>query len=207
MRTLAPEPTSLLWTLFTLHMWSLGLGQTVQQNVSILYPQLLTTQFIHCKCLDVACQTVFWFRTLPGQNKVQYLGRFNIANRIDYADNVDVNRFLFNKKNTDIFTLQIINVTKEDTGTYSCFMKDRRNNEEWLAGALLLPGEKPPTIPTESPRKLDCSCNETSPDDCDSLILWALVGLVTVLMTTLFCTLYYFSRLPKKCRHQFVKRR
>nr|XP_061814141.1 T cell receptor beta variable 20-1 [Nerophis lumbriciformis] len=162
---------------------TIGLGQTVQQNVSILYPQLLTTQFIHCKCLDVACQTVFWFRTLPGQNKVQYLGRFNIANRIDYADNVDVNRFLFNKKNTDIFTLQIINVTKEDTGTYSCFMKDRRNNEEWLAGALLLPGA----------------------DDCDSLILWALVGLVTVLMTTLFCTLYYFSRLPKKCRHQFVK--
>ncbi|XP_077429460.1 uncharacterized protein cd8b isoform X2 [Vanacampus margaritifer] len=207
MRTLAPEAILLAWTLLTTCLWSLGSGQFLQQAASILHPQLLSTQFIQCDCINIICESVIWFRTIPNHNKVQFLGRLNNAKRLVYGDNVDTSRFQLSKKNSEAFTLRIGNVAKEDTGTYSCILKDRKNEELWQPGVLLLPQESLPTKPPESPRKLDCGCIKTSAaGDCDSLILWSLVGLATVMMTTLICTLYYFSRLPKKCRHHFVKR-
>lgn len=38
------------------------------------------------------------------------------------------------------FTLTVANVTKEDTGMYSCVLIDKKRNEEWKSGVLLLPG-------------------------------------------------------------------
>ncbi|XP_077386532.1 uncharacterized protein cd8b [Festucalex cinctus] len=207
MRTLAPEAILLAWTLLTTCLWSLGSGQILQQAFSILQPQLFSTQFIQCKCINILCESVIWFRTVPNLNKVQFLGRLNNANRLVYGHNVDSSRFQLSKKSSEAFILRISNVTKEDSGTYSCILKDRKNEEVWQPGVLLLPQERLPTKPPESPRKLDCGCTKTSAGDCDSLIMWSLVGLATVMMTTLICTLYYFSRLPKKCQHHFVKRR
>ncbi|XP_061642050.1 uncharacterized protein cd8b [Phyllopteryx taeniolatus] len=211
MRTFALEVILLPWTLLTPCLWSFGSGQILQPAVSILYPQLLSTQFIQCKCVNIACESVFWFRTIFNQNKVQFLGRSNNANRVVYGNSTEVSRFQLTKKNSEAFILQIINVTEEDTGIYSCILKDRKNEELWQPGFLLLPGvnlyvtERLPTKPPESTLQLNCSCTDTLAGDCDSLVLWSLGGLATVLVTTLVCSLYYFSRLPKKCQHHFVK--
>lgn len=58
------------------------------------------------------------------------------------------------------FTLTIANVTKEDTGTYSCVLMDKKRNEEWKAGVLLLPGgpyaERPKFLKFYTPAFLFC---------------------------------------------------
>ncbi|XP_077459785.1 zinc finger matrin-type protein 1 isoform X2 [Stigmatopora argus] len=187
-----------------------GSGQTLEQTAaSVLYTQLLTTEFIHCQCPESnSCEMVFWFRTLPSHNKVQYLGRLSVANRMVHGDDVDANQFKFSKRKSEKFILQIMNVTKEDIGTYSCLVLDKNDKEVWLTGARLVPGEMRPTIPSESAvsNKHDCNCSDPpAAGDCDWLPFWSLAGLFTFLMITLFCTLFFFSRLPKKCSHHIVK--
>ncbi|XP_061688997.1 uncharacterized protein cd8b [Syngnathoides biaculeatus] len=203
MGALAPEVILISWTLLTPCLQSLDLGQIPQP--AVMYPQLLSTAFIQCKCDNISCESVFWFRTISKQNKVQFLGKVNSANRPSPGDNTDDRRFQLSRKSSALFILQIFNVTEEDTGTYSCILKDRKNQEVWLPGVLLLPGEQLPTKPPQSTPRLICSCSENLAGDCDSLILWSLVGLAAVLVMTLTCSLYYFSRLPKKCKHRFVK--
>ncbi|XP_077583081.1 uncharacterized protein cd8b [Stigmatopora nigra] len=208
LQTPALNASPLLWTLLTPFLWSLGLGQTMEQNASVVYTQLLTTEFIECTCpKSIFCQTVFWFRTLPSHNKVQYLGRWNIANRTIYSNDVDATHFMFSRTKMDTFTLQIMNVTKEDIGTYSCLLMDTKEEQVWLAGVVLVPGEMHPTIPPESVSKLDCNCSSDplAAGDCDRHAFWSLAGLFTFLMITLFCTLFYFSRIPKKGCHHIVK--
>uniref|UniRef100_A0A3Q3WG56 Uncharacterized protein n=1 Tax=Mola mola TaxID=94237 RepID=A0A3Q3WG56_MOLML len=97
-----------------------------------------------------------------------------------------------------------------DAGIYSCVLKDLKNTEIWKPGTLLRPGVIPSTVPPptkpEPPTKSVCRCSEDSRDGCSSQILWPLVGLIAAIALALICTLYYFSRLPKKCRHRFMKK-
>nr|ACZ57827.1 CD8 beta [Salmo salar] len=62
---------------------------------------------------------------------------------------------------------------------------------------------KPPRIPTGRCTKR----NDQTPKGCGSKVLWPLVGVLLTLAAALIYTLYYFSQLPKKCRHQFAKKR
>nr|XP_061788451.1 uncharacterized protein LOC133578220 isoform X1 [Nerophis lumbriciformis] len=206
MPTLAPEATLLAWSFLVASLWTSGSAQVLQDsNSKRVYPQLLSAQAIDCDCTNMSCNAAQWFRTLFSSNQVQYLGRINSAERIFHGDDVDPEKFKFSRKRSDeAFTLHVVNVTQDDAGTYSCVSTNKRKQEMWQAGVLLLPGVTPPTFPPDStPLTPDCSC--TLQDVCDSLILWSLAGLTSVLMLTLVFTLYYFSRLPRKCRHHFVK--
>lgn len=71
---------------------------------------------------------------------MQYLGRNNNANRATYGNRVDKQKFQFHSRSMRSFTLTVANVTEADTGTYSCVLIDKKRNEEWKSGVLLLPG-------------------------------------------------------------------
>ncbi|XP_029287976.1 uncharacterized protein cd8b [Cottoperca gobio] len=198
----------LAWTLLTASLWTSGSSQILlQEPVNTLYPEILSTQSIECDCANG--DSVYWFRSISNHNKIQFLGQCNQANRVSYGKDVNQTRFIFRSKSTTSFVLHIMSVTEEDAGTYSCVLSGKKNTETWKPGILLRPGETPPTLPpkTKPPVKSVCHCKISSQDGCGSLVLWPLVGLIAALALALICTLYYFSRLPKKCRHRFVKKR
>lgn len=113
----------------------------LQQEPSVIhYPELLSTKVIDCDCGAFPCDTVYWFRSVSSLGQVQYIGRNNNANRPIYANGVDTLKFQFHRRSMTSFTLTVVNVTEEDTGTYSCVLLDKKRNEEWKSGVLLLPG-------------------------------------------------------------------
>lgn len=111
-----------------------------QETQAALYPKLLSNGTVPCDCRNVQCDSVYWFRTVLATSQVQFLGRLNNADIPTYTDGVDKARFLFRRKTTTSFMLNIINVTEEDTGIYSCVLTDRKSTVVWKSGILLLPG-------------------------------------------------------------------
>nr|QPF15739.1 Cd8b protein [Chaunax abei] len=200
------------WMLLTILRCGSGSGQILQQEtVNVLYPKILSTEVINCDCVEISCDSVFWFRSNSNHRKLQFLGKVNNADRPTHGNGVEEARFRLYKKSSVSFSLQIVNVQEEDAGIYSCVLKDRKNTEMWKPGILLRPGVIPPTLtPTTEPKPpvnsvCRCAKKDSSYDGCSSLVLWPLVGLTAALALALICTLYYFSRLPKKCRHH-IKR-
>ncbi|XP_029008064.1 uncharacterized protein cd8b [Betta splendens] len=198
------------WTLLAAALCSAASSHRLQtERVSALYPELHSNATVQCDCLDY-CDSAYWFLTDPSAGHVQFLGRYNNADRVNYASNVDKSRYKLSKRGSLSFALQVIGVTVKDTGIYSCVLKDKSNQDMWKPGTLLLPGVPAPTSPpvtkSKPPVKKICTCKKNAQAGCGSMVLWPLVGLVAGLALAVVCTLYYFSRLPKKCRHQFVKR-
>ncbi|XP_042358251.1 uncharacterized protein cd8b isoform X2 [Plectropomus leopardus] len=153
----------LAWTLVTVSLWTSGLSQILQQDpINVLYPKILSTEIIECNCANITCDSVYWFRSISNHLKVEFLGRCNSADRVRYGANVDEARFSLHRKSGASFALRIINVTEEDTGIYSCVLKDRKNTEMWKPGILLRPGVIPPTLPPKTkpkpPVKSVCRC-------------------------------------------------
>lgn len=205
------------WTLLTGTLWSLGSGQILlQEPVKVLYPKISDNETIECECFNISCDFVFWFRTRQNTVEFEYIGKSNNADRDSYnKDNNQLfkSRFKIRKRSGVAYTLRINRVTHDDTGVYSCVLKDNKNTEVWRPGVLLLPGVTPPTPtpkpkPKPKPPRTGCKCNKKNhkSDECGSMVLWPLVGLIAGLSVAVLCTLYYFSRLPKKCRHQFVRK-
>ncbi|XP_040015048.1 zinc finger matrin-type protein 1 isoform X3 [Xiphias gladius] len=207
-------PLPLAWTLLTVSLWTVGSSQILlQEPVKVLYPKISSQETIECDCVNPSCESVFWFHTNPGHDKVQFLGKHNNADRVTYGAGVSETKFKFRKSGSMSFELSIQGVKEEDTGIYSCVLKGKSNTDTWKPGILLRPGVTPPTSPPKTkpkpPVKSICRCPKKTPSQngCGSLVLWPLVGLTAVLALALICTLYYFSRLPKKCRHHFAKKR
>ncbi|XP_070704289.1 T-cell surface glycoprotein CD8 beta chain [Pempheris klunzingeri] len=210
-------PPPLLWTLLTVLLWTSGSSQIQQQETAkVLYPKILSTEDVDCDCSNIMCDLVSWYRSVSSHSKMQFLGKCNNADRATYGPGVDRKRFILKRRSSSSFSLRIINVTEEDAGVYFWVYSYAKNGTKtgmWKPGILLRPGVTPPTLPPETksktPVKSVCRCPKKKPsqDGCGSLSLWPLVGLAAALALALICTLYYFSRLPKKCRHQFVKRR
>lgn len=111
-----------------------------QETPHILYPTILSTQTIDCDCVNITCDSVYWFRSTSSHSKVQYIGRFNRADRSVHAKGLDEARFTFHRKSMGSFSLRIINVTEADAGIYSCVLRDKKNTEMWKSGILLRPG-------------------------------------------------------------------
>ncbi|XP_073324885.1 uncharacterized protein cd8b [Pagrus major] len=203
----------LAWTLLTVSLWTPVLGSSLilqQEPLTVLYPKILSTESVECDCVNISCEYVYWFRSISDQSEVKFLGKWNNAGRANYGTGVDPARFKVYRRNSMSFALRIINVTEKDAGVYSCVLKDKKSTEMWKTGTLLRPGVIPPTLPPKikPKRPATCRCAKNSKQEgCGSLILWPLVGLIAALALALICTLYYFSRLPKKCRHHFAKKR
>ncbi|KAK5872859.1 hypothetical protein PBY51_013521 [Eleginops maclovinus] len=200
----------LAWTLWTVSLWTSGSSQTLlQEPLTVLYPKEFSSQTIECDCAQNPCDSVFWFRSISNHSKMEFIGQCNHADRVVLGPGVNHKWFKLSSKGSKVFALTIVNLTKEDAGTYSCVFK--KKNETWKPGTLLRPGENPPIIQTNTkpkpPIKPVCRCNKSSQHGCGSLVFWPLVGLIAALLLAIIGTLYYFSRLPKKCRHHFVKRR
>lgn len=116
----------------------------LQPNADILYPKISGSKSklqLDCNCADFPCQLVSWYRVIASRSEIQYLGKTNTANRPTYGENVDKSKFQFGVKSNSVYTLTIMNVSKEDTGSYSCFLGGRNQLEvKWISVVLLLPG-------------------------------------------------------------------
>ncbi|XP_041836619.1 uncharacterized protein cd8b [Melanotaenia boesemani] len=209
-------PLPLAWTLMAAQIWTYGSSQILHEPVNVLYPKISSSETLDCDCQNMACDNVFWFHTVPSKGKIQFIGKSNNADRVIYGK-VDTNRYKLSKRGSSSFVLRIINVTEADAGIYSCVLKDTRTDtEKFRPGTLLRPGATPPTIPpttksqnsNRKPIPQGCRCNlKYPPVFCEYYVLWTLVGLLAALALAVLCILYYYSRLPKKCQHHFVKKR
>lgn len=111
----------------------------VQEPVKDLYHAISSSVTVECDCSNIACESVLWFRSISSQSQLQYLGKYNNADRSNYGLEVDSSKFKFSKRG-NMFVLRINNVSKEDTGAYSCILKDKKNTDVWKPGSLLWPG-------------------------------------------------------------------
>ncbi|KAL7854055.1 hypothetical protein AOLI_G00208990 [Acnodon oligacanthus] len=198
------------------HIWTfLGLLATASA-VTILYPSLGGSETLTCECPDHQCQKVYWYRFLQDTKELQYLVFANSANSMKHAEGIDATRFKVhaNEGSKITYSLRITGLLKNEAGFYSCMFNSPKHEQknQMPAGYYIRPGESPPTStpPTVKPPKKTktqvCPSNNQPVKGCKPLVLWPSVGVLLVLAVVLISTLYYFSRLPKKCRHQFAKK-
>lgn len=117
----------------------LGSSQILQTETVIVYPKIHSSETMECECINITCDSVYWFRTIPNEGSAKFLGRCNNAERVSHGTDVEQARFKLNKRGMS-FVLRIINVTHKDAGIYSCLLKDKNNREMWKPGFLLQPG-------------------------------------------------------------------
>ncbi|KAJ8285505.1 hypothetical protein GJAV_G00027590 [Gymnothorax javanicus] len=201
-----------VWTTF---LWTAVVTQSIWA-LETQYPELNTTVTLDCECKSSACQAVFWYWQ-PKDRPAQFLFLFHhtITDRVNYQSSVDQNKYKWSTKTgmRPIFSLKIVTVQKSDAGLYLCQAHGNHNLTS-SPGIELLPGESPPTPPPPPPPPKTpppCRCRNRginkNPQGCGRLVLWPLVGVLASLAVMLIITLFYFSRLPKKCRHRFAKRK
>ncbi|XP_077050086.1 uncharacterized protein cd8b isoform X2 [Siphateles boraxobius] len=127
-----------------------------------------------------------------------------------YGENIPSSKFKCSTSTGQkvVYTLRIMEIQEDDAGFYSCLFKTKKVS----AGYYILPGVnpptvQPPTVKTDQKPVKPCFCkpNRHSPKGCEHSVLWPGIGALLLLAITLAGTLYYFSRLPKKCRHRFTK--
>ncbi|KAM4612667.1 uncharacterized protein cd8b [Polymixia lowei] len=213
-------PLALTWTVMTSLLWTSGSSQILSQETpATLYPKISESVTIFCDCSTDSCEAVYWFRYIFSNHSAQFLVSLNNAFRINFGEipsSVET-RLRASKRGSASFSLSITSVTDEDAGIYSCVLKNKNKKEDnlWKSIVLLRPGVAPPTLapkiirrPAVKPPSC-CAKKEKKPpqNGCGLLVLWPLVGILLGLAVALISTLYYFSRLPKKCRHNFAKKR
>ncbi|XP_028829501.1 uncharacterized protein cd8b isoform X2 [Denticeps clupeoides] len=192
-------------------MWMiLGLW-TAAASVTVRYPDLNGSEMLQCECVTKSCQFVMWFRQLRSTSEFQFLMTHTLLDKALPAQG-ELAIDLKPSWTGSTSTLRIKNITERDAGFYSCMV-----DGTMLPGYMLRPGEKPPRAPQPTknskeeapkPKKRPC-CSKSSycrADDCEKMILWPFLGIIAALALTIAGVLFYFSRLPKKCRHNFVKK-
>ncbi|XP_062868156.1 uncharacterized protein cd8b [Trichomycterus rosablanca] len=184
--------------------------------IKVLYPSINDVATLMCECPDSKCNRVFWYN-VKSNNNPEFILSYNIANSKKYGDKINQTRFnpSYSGSAKAVFTLRITNVQEEDAGLYSCLLSSEDSAQDpkklMPAGYYLRPGVEPPTEappkvkPVTKPKLVKPVCKSKSPTGCKALVLWTGVGVLLVLVVVLISTLYYFSRLPRKCRHRFAK--
>ncbi|XP_056131010.1 T-cell surface glycoprotein CD8 beta chain [Lampris incognitus] len=206
---------ALLWTVTTAFLWRSGSGQIPSQaRIPIRYPKISGSETIPCDCRSPPCERVYWYRSLTSNNKLQFLAHYTNVGRHNYGEDVKPDQFKLRKRDST-FELIINNVSADDAGLYSCVLNNKE--EGWKPGVLLQPGATPPPLSTKRPKTTPkkkprlpvvpvCHIRGGNNPEGGCMVLWLLVGACAFLTVALLSTLYYFSRLPKKCRHHFVKK-
>uniref|UniRef100_A0A8C1HB83 Cd8 beta n=1 Tax=Cyprinus carpio carpio TaxID=630221 RepID=A0A8C1HB83_CYPCA len=182
---------------------------TLQAKPSVLYTKINGSEVLTCECKDHSCQEVFWYRYLERTKTLQFLVYVNSAGREKHGDDLNGTRFKGSVSSGQkvVYTLRITGLQEDEIGIYSCMFKAKNLMP---VGYYIMPGVNPPTVQpltvkTKKPVKI-CNCKpSSSPKGCEQLVLWPGIGALLLLAITLAGTLYYFSRLPKKCRHRFTK--
>ncbi|XP_072517816.1 uncharacterized protein cd8b [Salminus brasiliensis] len=184
--------------------------------VTVLYPSLNGSETLTCDCPDHQCQRVFWYRFRRDTETLQFLLYCTSANSVIYGENINSARFkasLTEGSAKITYALRISSLQKDDAGFYSCLLYGPRHDPKslMLPGYYIKPGEHRPTSPppTVKQRESKKECkkqNSAKAVGCQPRVLWSSAGGVLVLTVVLVSTLYYFSRLPKKCRHRFTKK-
>ncbi|XP_051960671.1 uncharacterized protein cd8b [Xyrauchen texanus] len=176
---------------------------------TVLYPKINGTESLTCECPDHSCQVAFWYRFLEKNNSLQFLMFINSAGREEHGENFNNTRFKGSvSSGQTVYHLRITGLQEDEAGLYSCVF---RTKNKMPAGFYIRPGVNPPTLlpPTVKIEKTvkTCRCKNSiySPKGCEQSVLWPGIGSLLLLAITLAGTLYYFSRLPKKCRHRFAK--
>lgn len=212
-------PLTLAWA--AICFWTSVSSQFPEKMLLVRYPKISDNETLNCDCNN-RCDEVFWFRSgyeTNGSDIFQFLFHASKIERVSYRPGMsktEIDHFKISVREsgtTVTFSLRIINVTEKDAGIYSCVFRNQ-NLSLWRPGFQLRPGESPPTSPlvTKSPQKLNpiCRCTKNKNNHskgCGTMVFWPLVGILLGLAVALISTLYYCSRLPRKCRHQFAKKR
>ncbi|XP_056587445.1 uncharacterized protein cd8b [Triplophysa dalaica] len=192
-----------------LFVWTAAATLTTSRAMStILYTKVNGSETLTCECPDHTCQEVFWYRYLEKNNSFEFLLYFNSAGSEKYENIANKHRFRGSVSSGHmIYTLRITGLQMDEAGLYSCMFKIKNTIPD---GYYIRPGVNPPTLhpPTVKPEKPNRSCRPCKPfppKGCKSSVLWPGIGALLLLAGILAGTLFYFSRLPKKCRHQFAK--
>ncbi|XP_056114195.1 uncharacterized protein cd8b [Rhinichthys klamathensis goyatoka] len=182
-----------------------------QATSNVFYPKINGAQSLNCECPDHTCQEVFWYRYLESKNSPQFLMYVNSASREEHGENINASKFkgTVSSGQKVVYTLRIMELQEDDVGFYSCMFKTKNVVP---AGYYILPGVNPPTVQPPTVKTYQkpvnpkpCKPSQYSPKGCEHVVLWPGIGALLLLAITLAGILYYFSRLPKKCRHRFTK--
>ncbi|KAK2872431.1 hypothetical protein QQF64_017956 [Cirrhinus molitorella] len=196
---------------FCLFVWVAAAMTPTSKTLSVVYPKINGSETLSCECPDHSCQEVFWYRYLERTKTLQFLLYVNSAGREQHGEGLDASRFKgFVSSGAKVgYTLRITGLKEDEIGIYSCMFKTKNTMP---VGSYIMPGVNPPTVqpPTANAKtvkpKKTCNCKPSSPPKgCEQSVLWPAIGALLLLAITLAGTLYYFSRLPKKCRHRFAK--
>ncbi|XP_060790964.1 uncharacterized protein cd8b [Neoarius graeffei] len=197
-------------------IWSFFCFLTAVCAVTEYRPSINSSVTLSCSCPDHQCQKAYWYRLLQDKDTPEFVVSLNNLNHANYATYINKIRFktaAFESAKV-LYTLRITSVQKEDAGFYSCFLKSMNSAQEpkdlLPEGYSVRPGEIITTVAPTTVKKQKkpniCRSNNQSLKGCKSLVLWSGIGAVLLLVVVLISTLYYFSRLPKKCRHRFTRK-
>ncbi|GAA6099834.1 uncharacterized protein cd8b [Tachysurus ichikawai] len=199
------------------HIWSFICFLTAVSAVTVSYPSINGSETLTCCCPDHQCLKAYWYRLLQGSDTPEFIVFINSVNNLDYAKNIDKKFFKASVVDSGkmCYTLRISGLQKQDAGFYSCVLNSQysaQNPKDLMPdGHVIWPGviistPAPATVKNPKRKKpLLNKCKPSHPKGCKSLVLWSGIGTVLLLVVVLISTLYYYSRLPKKCRHHFVK--
>ncbi|XP_046723122.1 LOW QUALITY PROTEIN: uncharacterized protein cd8b [Silurus meridionalis] len=200
------------------HLWSVLCFLTAVSAVLVRYPSINSSETLTCTCPDHQCQKVLWYRLLHNSGTPEFLVSTNNLNNAHYAEKLNQGRFRTTASDEKkvLYTLRITGIQNEDAGFYSCVLVSQNSAQDpkdlMPEGYYIRPGVVTNTLApatVKNPRHVNRpgnNCKPISLKGCKSLVLWSGIGAVLLLGVILILTLYYFSRLPKKCRHHFAKK-
>ncbi|KAK1176621.1 T-cell surface glycoprotein CD8 beta chain-like [Acipenser oxyrinchus oxyrinchus] len=157
----------------------------------------------------------FWYRQTNGTYDFQFLMHTSTIGRETRAKGIEQRFKTTLRPRPEFCVLKISMLKKEDSGMYYCaishggtFTAASRIN---LTVGELPPPPPPTTKPTKPKPRKPCHCSsgilKTKGFSCGSLVLGPLAAGAAALLVAVVSTLYYFSRLPKKCRHRMIKKK